>query len=290
MTDQVVDTPVDNVIDQAPEAKVDTTPKANNASLEIPKEKLEEIQRKAYGYAFGQVDERLAEIGLAKPDGMKTTDYIVKLLTEKKSESVGTKEPTQKVEDTDATARVKALQDALKAKESELEQVKTSIATQKRDLWVDSIITNTPIATPDYLSDQEKERWNMRQRSLIKSELLSNYDLKEVEGKFRFYTKEGSPVLDGTIEMNPITPQSLIEKEFSELIKSPLVKKEVVKGTGAVEAPTSKEPQERVIPSKVKTATEFYAYLREDLKLIIGSPEFKEKLSKAKAERPAMFN
>lgn len=285
MTDQVVDTTIEQV-----QAQDQPVKQVDQSNVEIPKEKLDEIQRKAYGYAFGQVDERLAEIGLPKPDGMKTTDYIVKLLTEKKSEPVGTKEPAQKVEDTDATARVKALQDALKAKESELEQVKTSIAQQKRDLWVDSIITSTPIATPDYLSEQEKERWNMRQRSLIKSELLSSYDLKEVEGKFRFYTKDGSPVLDGTIEMNPITPQSLIEREFSELIKSPLIKKEAVKGTGVTDAPTKTEPQERVIPSKVKTATEFYAYLREELKLVMGSPEFKDKLSKAKAERPAMFN
>lgn len=283
MTDQVVDTPVvDTPIVDTPQSKAPESP------LEIPKEKVDEIQRKAYGYAFSQVDERLAELGYQKPNGVKTTDYLVELLTAKKSEPVGTKEPAQKVEDTDATARVKALQEALKAKESELEQVKTSIAQQKRDLWVDSIITNTQIATPDYLSDQEKERWNMRQRSLIKSELLKSYDLKEVEGQFRFY-KGGEPVLDGTIEMNPISPQSLIEREFSELLKAPTSVKKDVKGTGVTDAP-NQPSQERVIPTKVKTASEFYAYLREDLKLVMGSPEFKDKIAKAKAERPAMFN
>lgn len=282
MSDQL-----DNVvIDEVVEVK-DTTKQPSEVT--IPEEKIKEIQKKAYGYAFSQVDERLAELGHKKPDGVKTTDYLVELLT-KKDNVTGTKEVNKPVEDTDAVARIKALQDALKAKESELESVKTSISTQKRDLFIDSIVNNTEIATPEHLSDQEKLRWNNRQRSLIKQELLTNYSLKEVEGSYRFYDKGGEPILDGTIEMNPISPKALIEREFSELLKTP-TKQAQIKGTGTAESVNSQvAPTEKVIPSKIKTASEFYTYLREELKLVMGSEQFKEKLSKARAERPAMFN
>jgi hypothetical protein len=256
--------------------------------VELPEDKVIEIQKKAFGYAFGQVDARLAEIGYEKPNGMKTTDYLVELLT-KKDKEVGTKEPTNKVDDVELTAKLKGLQDALRQKEVELEQVKSSVSSQKRDFWLDSIVNSTPIVTPDYLSDQEKARWENRQRSLIKSELLTNYDIKEVEGQFRFYGKDGSPIFDGTIDMNPIKPESLIGRDFSELLKKPEApKKQEVKGTGVTEA--SKESVERVIPPNVKTASEFYSYLREELRLTLGSEEFKSKIAKAKIERPALFN
>jgi hypothetical protein len=200
---------------------------------------------------------------------------------------VGTKEPTNKVEDVELTAKLKGLQDALRQKETELEQVKSSVSTQKRDFWLDSIVNSTPIVTPDYLSEQEKSRWENRQKSLIKQELLSNYNVKEVEGQFRFYGKDDSPIFDGTIEMNPIKPEALIGRDFSELIKRPEVKKQEVKGTGVTE--TAKDPIERVIPTKVKTASEFYSYLREEMKLTLGSKEFNTMISKARQERPAMF-
>ena len=126
-----------------------------------------------------------------------------------------------------------------------------------------------------------------RTKSLMKSELLTNYDIKEVGGKFTFYTKDGVPVYDGTVEMNHISPEALIKKEFSEFIKASPTK-QVVKGTGTTE--TSNETVERVIPSKVKTHSEFYAYLREEKGLTMGSKEFMEQIALAKKERPAMFN
>jgi hypothetical protein len=256
--------------------------------VDIPEDKVVEIQKKAFGHAFGLIDNRLLELGYEKPNGMKTTDYLIELIT-KKDKEVGTKEPASKVNDVELTAKLKGLQDALRQKEEELEQIKSSVSSQKRDFWLDSIVNSTPIVTPDYLSDQEKSRWENRQKSLIKSELLANYEVKEVEGQFRFYGKDGSPIFDGTIDMNPIKPESLIGRDFSELLKKPEApKKQEVKGTGVTEP--SKEAIERVIPSNVKTASEFYSYLREELKLTLGSEEFKSKIAKAKQERPAMFN
>ena len=278
---------MDNIETLAPEQVQTSAPVVEQPKFEIPEEKITEIQKKAFGYAFGQVDARLAELGYEKPNGMKTTDYLVELLT-KKETSVGTKEPANKVEDVELTAKLKGLQDALRQKETELEQVKSSVSTQKRDFWLDSIVNSTPIVTPDYLSEQEKLRWENRQKSLIKQELLSNYNVKEVEGQFRFYGKDDSPIFDGTIEMNPIKPEALIGRDFSELIKRPEVKKQEVKGTGVTE--TAKDPIERVIPTKVKTASEFYSYLREEMKLTLGSKEFNTMITKAKQERPAMFS
>lgn len=273
------------------EPKVETSQKvdvAKEVSNQIPEDKINEIQKKAYGYAFGQVDSRLAELGYEKPDGVKTTDYLVDLLkSQKNSEPQGTKEQSPKVEDTELGAKVKQLQSMLKEKESELESVRSSVSVQKRDYWMDSLVNSTQISTPDHLSEQEKERMINRTKSLMKSELLSNYDIKEVEGKFSFYTKEGLPVFDGTAELNHISPEALIKKEFSEFIKSQPTK-QVVKGTGTSEP--SDNSVERVIPSKVKSSSEFYAYLREEKGLTMGSKEFMGAIALAKKERPAMFN
>jgi len=273
----------------APEAVVEVpvveqTPK-------LSPEEVEAIQRKAYGYAFGQVDQRLAEEGFIKPDGVKTTDYLVELLKKSKNETPsGTKEPAEKVDNTELGTKVKELQSLLREKEGELEQVKSSVSTQKRDYWVESLINSTPIAVPEHLSEREKERMITRTQSLMKSELLNNFDIKEVNNSFSFYSKDGSPILDGTIEMSSISPKSLIEREFSEFLKAPQAPKPVIKGTGTVVDEGKEQSVERVIPSKVKTASEFYAYLREEQKLIMGSKEFVDKIASAKKERPSMFN
>jgi len=273
----------------APEAVVEApvveqTPK-------LSPEEVEAIQRKAYGYAFGQVDQRLAEEGFIKPDGVKTTDYLVELLKKSKNETPsGTKEPAEKVDNTELGTKVKELQSLLREKEGELEQVKSSVSTQKRDYWVESLINSTPIAVPEHLSEREKERMITRTQSLMKSELLNNFDIKEVNNSFSFYSKDGSPILDGTIEMSSISPKSLIEREFSEFLKAPQAPKPVIKGTGTVVDEGKEQSVERVIPSKVKTASEFYAYLREEQKLIMGSKEFVDKIASAKKERPSMFN
>lgn len=278
---------VEPVIEQVVETPVVET---KVAEVTIPKEKIDEVQKKAYGYAFGQVDQRLAELGYDKPDGVKTTDFLVELLTKQKNETPsGTKEPIEKVDNTELGTKVKELQNLLREKEGELEKVRSSVSTQKRDYWVDSLVNSTPIAIPDHLSEQEKERMITRTKSLMKSELLNNFDVKEVNGKFSFYSKEGSPILDGTIDMNPISPQLLIEREFSEFLKVKQAAKEPVKGTGTT-IEEGKEPVERVIPSKVKNHSEFYEYLRVELGLTMGSKEFMEKIALAKKERPSMFN
>lgn len=267
--------------------KADTT----DQTPQLSKEQIERIEKKAYGYAFGQVDQRLAELGFQKPDGVKTTDYLIDLLTNKKDEPSGTKQDAPKVDDSELGAKVKALQSALREKESELEQVKTSVQTQKRDLWIDSLVESTPVVTPDHLSEQEQARMITRTKGLIKSELLSNYNVKEVNGTFRFYNKDGSPILDGTIEMEPISPKELIQREFSEFIKAPQAQApSAPKGTGTTKTDNNTTPTERVIPSSVKTANEFYTYLNTEKGYIYGSPEFKEALTKAKKERPSMFS
>lgn len=250
------------------------------------KELIDQIQAKSFGYAFGLMDNVMAELGYPKPDGVKTTDHIKSVL-EQKSTKEGTKDVAPKVDETELGAKFKALQEQYKAKEAELESIKASTATAKRDFWVDSIINALPIETPDYLSDVEKSRMQSRAKFLIKEELTKNYQIKEEQGEFRFYQKDGTPILDGTIDMNPIKPSDLINREFSEFLAKPK-STPTPAGTGATQSKA--QSTQSVIPSKVKTANEFYTYLNVEKKLIFGSKEFNEQLAKAKEERPAMFN
>jgi len=267
--------------------KVDVQKEVEQASLS--EEQIKEVQKKAYGYAFGQIDTKLKELGYEKPEGVKTSEFLVELLTKK--EEKGTKEQPQKVDDTELSAKFKALQSKYEEKEAEIESIKASVMTQKRDYWVDSLVNSAQIDIPDHLSEQEKVRMAERTKNLIKSELTAKYDLKEGEdGKFKFFNKDGSPLLDtSSVEMNPMSPEQLLQSEFSEFLRKAPQKKEPVKGTGVTKDDLSKETVQKVVPSKIKTASDFYAYLREEKGLIMGSKEFVEQINLAKKERPAMF-
>lgn len=271
MTEQLEQQPVvEQVI-------VEQTPPA--PELQIPEEKIKEIQQKAFGYTFNLIDQKLAEAGYAKPAGIKTTDFIIDLVTSKK-EVVTTEQ------DPDTGAKIKGLQDALRAKEAELESVKTSVTVAKRDFYVDSMINSFDITAPTHLSDAEKSRYVDRSRKLIKNELLSNYDLKEVDGSFRVYQKDGSPVLDGTIDMNPIKLDSLVKRDFSEFFAKVNTSPPPVKGTGGE---TPKEaPQNTSFPSNIKSVQELHQYLSSK-GLILGHPDYNTAFKEAKEKHPSWF-
>lgn len=282
------DTIVDNneVID---EGKVVDTP-AKEAPVEKVKESLdksavEEIQKKAFGYAFNMVDEKLKEIGYAKPENVKTTDFIAQILTEK-----GTKSTEESVKDTDddSQARIKALQEQLKEKESKLAELAESTTKQKRDFFLKSLISTAEIQAPDSLGEAEKTRYIERIKRTMESELLSNYQIKEVNDNFRLYGKDGEPIFDGTPEMNIIDPRELIKRDFSEFLTAPKVQKAVVKGTGSAET-NEKVNTSASFPSTVKTKTDLYDHIESQKGFKMGSKEFANEVLKAKAEMPHLF-
>lgn len=259
------------------------TPEQPTPSLS--EKQVEEIQKKAFGHGLSLIDNALEELGYKKPEGVKTTDHLKTLLS-KKDEPSGTKTDGDSVDTKDNDAKIKALQDALKEKEVELEGVKASVSKAKRDYWVDSLVSGTKINIPEHLSETEKSRMKLRTQGLIKSELSTNYDIRESDGEFKFYTKDGQPIWDGTAEMNPISPQALIEREFSEYLKAPEAPKQV---TGTGKNQEGKETTPHVVPSGIKTKAEYYAYLRNEKGFTLGSAEFMEQVTKAQEERPAMF-
>lgn len=247
-------------------------------------EQVELISKKGFKHGMDLIDESLKGLGFEKPAGVKTTDFLASLL--KKEEVKGTKDDKKPVEDTELSAKYKSLQDKYQERESELEELKGSVSKAKRDFWMDSLVAATPIYIPDHLSESEKARMKSRTEKLIKSELTNNYDIKEVDGKFVFY-KDGQPVFDGTVDMNHISPQALISKEFSEYLT--VAKEQPTKVTGTGSHKDDQKVNASVIPSKIKTVGEFYEYLKKEKGLTIGDAESLKLITKAKEERPAMF-
>lgn len=253
---------------------------------ELSKEQVEAIQKKAYGYAMQHLDQALEEMGYKKPEGVKSTEYVKQILAEG-----GTKKGDGSVNDTsgdpDVKARMEALQFQLKEKEQLIEQLKESTTTQKREFFLNQVVESAPITAPDYLGDQEKERYVNRVRNLIRDGLKSNYQLKEVDGNFRFYSKEGEPLFDGTPDMNPIKPSELLSKEFSEFFIKPKSTAQKVAGTGGLQ--DGQTTTTLVIPPSIKTKYDYYEHLVKDRKFVFGSTEFNEELTKAQKERPSLF-
>lgn len=251
----------------------------------IDHKELETIQKKAFGYAFNMMDEALKEMGYEKPDNVKTTDYVKQILSDK-----GTKTPDDKVKqtDTDSEARIKALQEQLKEKDNKLAELSESTSKQKRDFFLNSLISNAEIQAPDGLGEAEKTRYIERIKRTMTSELNSNYQIKEIGDSYKLYSKDGEPIFDGTPDMNIIDPRELIKRDFSEFLTAPKVTKSVVKGTGSNDT-NEKVNVGRSFPSSIKTRDDLYTYLDNDKGLKLGTKEYTAEVLKAKQELPHLF-
>lgn len=259
--------------------KVEDTPK----EVTISEEKIKEIQNKAFGHILNQIDIKLAEVGFNKPAGVKTTDYILDVIKSKPAEVVKSVEPDQ-----DSNTKIKALQESLRQKETELEQVKASTGLAKRDFYLDSTLSSLPIDAPAHLSEVEKARYLERARTTIKRELDQTYDLKEVNGQFKVYEKDGSPVLDGTIEMESIKLNDLLKRDFSEFFAKPVAPPKPVTGTGG-DKPTPASTDGVTIPSSIKGAGELHQYLTREKGLVMGQEEYNKVIIAAREQRPNWF-
>ena len=259
--------------------KVEDTPK----EVTISEEKIKEIQNKAFGHILNQIDVKLAEAGFNKPAGVKTTDYILEVIKSKPAEVV-----KEVPSDQDSTTKIKALQEALRTKESELEQVKASTGLAKRDFYLDSTLSNLSIDAPAHLSEVEKARYLERARTTIKRELDQTYDLKEVNGQFKVYEKDGSPVLDGTIEMDSIKLNDLLKRDFSEFFAKPVQPPKPVTGTGG-DKPAPASTDGVTIPSSIKSAGELHQYLTREKGLVMGQADYNKVIIAAREQRPNWF-
>jgi hypothetical protein len=278
---------VEPIVDPAPEPALEPAPTPQSKFIteaDIPEDILKTIQDKAYGRAMTQVDATLAEIGYTKDGKIQTTAFIKQILAEK-----GTKEvaPSVKESDTDTSARLKALQTQLQEKEALISELTESTSKAKRDFFLESSIESLQISAPDTLGEAEKQRYTARVKSVIKDTLSKDYQVKEVDGQFRFYTKEGDPIFDNSPDMNPIKATDLLNREFSEFLSKPSPTKQAQPaGTGGAE-PKQTEPS--VVPSNIKTRYEFFEHLVRDKKMVMGSPEFLEQVEKARKSNPSLF-
>lgn len=279
-TDQVSEEQVAN--QSTDQVQGSTTPTPPTSSIDH--KELETIQKKAFGYAFNMMDEALKEMGYEKPDNVKTTDYVKQILSDK-----GTKTPDDKVKqtDTDSEARIKALQEQLKEKDNKLAELSESTSKQKRDFFLNSLISNAEIQAPEGLGEAEKTRYIERIKRTMTSELNSNYQIREIGDSYKLYSKDGEPIFDGTPDMNIIDPRELIKRDFSEFLTAPKVTKSVVKGTGSNDT-NEKVNVGRSFPSSIKTKDDLYEHIASK-GLNLGTKEFSVEVLKAKEELPHLF-
>jgi hypothetical protein len=280
---------INNVVDPIVEPTGIADEPTNTNTPELTKEQVETIQKKAYGYAMQHLDQALEEAGFKKPEGVKSTEFVKQILKEGTKNNASNVNDT--VDDSEFKAKFEALKNQLVEKDNLIEQLKESTTNQKRDFFLNQIVDNAPITAPDYLGEQEKQRYVDRVKNLIREGIKTNYQLKEVDNMFRFYSKDGEPLFDGTPDMNPIKPSELLNKEFSEFFTKPTTNKKVVAGTGGLDnngAVTNTTTS--VIPPNIQNRYDFYDYLAREKKLTLGSQAFNEQVQLAKKEKPSLFN
>jgi hypothetical protein len=258
-------------------------------TTDLPKEIVEEIQKKSFGYAFQLVDSALKEAGYEKPDGVKTTDYIKNVLSEKGTKTVAP--DVKNNEDSDSSAKIKALQEQLREKETLISQLSESTSKQKRDFFLKSVVDSANITPPAHLGEAEQKRYIDRVKSLMMDGLNKNYLVKEVDNQFRFYQSDGSPLFDGTVDMNPISPNELLKREFSEFLTiANVTPTQRPSGTGGIDKETnSTVPSASIVPNTVKSKYEFYEFLQREKGYVFGDKNFTDAVQKAMKEKPSMF-
>lgn len=255
----------------------------------LTSDEMSSLRTKAFGYAMNMVDEALAEMGHEKPKDIKTTDYIKQVLSERGTKDVAPL-VTPITDTTDSEARIKALQKQLEEKDRSFVELTESTGKAKRDYFLNSVIEGASITAPETLSESEKKRYIERIKRTMNAELTTNYQVKEVEGQFKFYSKDGQPIFDDTMEMNSIKPHDLLKRDFSEFLHQPTIAPKKVTGTGGVDNATATPQTPKVVPSASKTRHDFYAYLQDDKGYRLGDKNFLEAVAKAKVERPDMFS
>jgi len=258
---------------------IDPTPTEPTPTDPTPPADTKEIQKKAYKHAMDQIDSSLKELGFEKPDGVKTSDFLKEVLAK------GTKEPAPMVTPTtdDKDSIINQLKATLQEKDDAIAELSLSTTKAKKEMFVDSLLSQAQLNIPENLSEPEKARMSGILRNALKSEIEKEIEFRDIDGQFRAYHKDGRPVLDDKADY--LEPSKIIEKNFSEfLAKAP--QPNVPKGTGGT--PKS-EPVPSVIPSNVKTKYDFYAYLNNEKGYVTNSKDFIDAMSKAKEENPAMF-
>ena len=278
-TPENVQTPESQV--QTPETQVQTPEtKVETKETPTPKVDVEKIQRESYKHAMDQIDLAIKEaLGVDKPDGVKTSEYLKQILSDK-----GTKSKGQSVNDTtdDKDAIISALKTSLKEKEDAITELKNSTIRAKKELYVDSLIGQAQLNLPSNLSEQETAQMGDFLKRGLKNELDSKVDFKEVDGKFIAYKKDGQPYLDEFGDY--LSPSKLLEREFSLFLAKPATAP-TPKGTGGAKV----EPKATVIPANIKSKSDYYEYLTRTKGYAFNSAPFVAELAKAKEDNPAMF-
>lgn len=263
----------------APEPTPAPTPTPEPTPAPTPEPvNVEEIQSKAYGHAMRQIDEALKQAGHEKPQGVKTSEFLVEILTKK-----GTNEPSKQVTPTndDKDAIITQLKTSLKEKEDVITELQNSTVKVKRELFVDSLINQAQLNIPQNLSEQEQAQMSDFLRRGLKNEIESKIEFKEIDGKFIAYDKDGKPLLDEKADY--LDPSKLLERNFSAFLAKPASTPKP-SGTGGAKA----DPKPSVVPSGVKTKSDYIAHLKSK-GMVFGSAQFNEAMAKAQEENPALF-
>ena len=239
---------------------------------------VKDIQAKAYKHAMDQIDDSLKALGFEKPAGVKTSDFLKEVVGK------GTNQPTPAVipPDDDKDSIISQLKATLLEKETAIADLNVSTVKAKKDMYVDSLISQSALNIPENLSEPEKARMTGILRKALKSELEESIEFREIEGQFRAYHKDGRPVLDDKADY--LDPTQLLEKNFSAFLAKSSQPPTPI-GTGGV---IKSEPVESVIPARIKTKHEFYTYLNEK-GMVTNSKDFIDNLAKAKEANPSMF-
>lgn len=238
---------------------------------------VESIYRKAQGLAYGNIDATLAELGIEKPAGVKTSDFI----KEKFSELLNNKQtqtPQNTNEPNEWELKAKAYQQQLQKVEEERKNIEKSFYQKQAEVMLDTTISSINIPAPP-IDDELKDDWIQTQKFAIKSRFSNDFEAKTINGQIVYFDKKSDvPVLNA--QGDYAKPTEIIKDRY----KSFFVDFGTAKPNGLRVGDTNARSS-----NKFKTTAEIHEHLKGEKKLTLGTKTYQEEFNKLIKESNIRF-
>lgn len=256
-----------------PEAKAQETVPSTTEQITQPSNTTttpefspEELYRKAQKDAYSNIDNVLAEMGIEKPAGMKTTEVIKKHFSkflEKTQEVVKDVLPDDNRED------VKLLKSQLAEQARQMEELRRNREELENNykaetfrMSIENSLSSVKIATPEHIDNDAKSAYEASIRNLI-AEGIQRMESRQTPKGRVFLDADGNDIVNEKLE--PASIRDIVSKRFAHFIK-----KDAPKVTGKEPLPESKKIQNSL---SFSTKSDLLSYLDEQ-GLTKGSSEW----------------
>lgn len=257
-----------------------TDPKPAQSQTQSPEQvDIESIYRKAQGLAYGNIDATLAELGIEKPAGIKTSDFIKQQFQElMQAKNTQTSQQTDSQEPNEWEMKAKAYQQQLQKLEEDRKNIEKNFYQKQADMMLDATISTLSIPAPP-IEDDLREDWLQTQRIAIKTRFANEFEAKTINGQIAYFPKgSDTPLMNNVGDF--AKPAEIIKDKYKSFFID----------FGTANKPNGVRTNDvNVKPTnKFKNTSEIHFHLKEK-GLILGKKEYQDEFNKLAKESNIMF-